>query len=174
MSIYTYQSLSWNVTPPLPGGSQVALTISPFPLQNIGLNIPVEISTASHFRGPPLKFPLHSIAVMAHFDTGASITSIDANLAKHLNLSSTGQSKIRTALGPDTVSTFAIDIGFPNSGLTPIRNLPISSCNLGFDLQKSIKNLNYPQNFGLLIGRDIMSRWNIVWNGPNSIVIISD
>lgn len=29
-------------------------------------------------------------------------------------------------------------------------------------------------NFGLLIGRDIMSRWNIVWNGPTSTVLVSD
>jgi hypothetical protein len=27
---------------------------------------------------------------------------------------------------------------------------------------------------GILIGRDIMSRWNIVWNGPTSTVFISD
>jgi hypothetical protein len=25
-----------------------------------------------------------------------------------------------------------------------------------------------------LIGRDVMSRWNIVWNGPTSTVFISD
>jgi len=29
-------------------------------------------------------------------------------------------------------------------------------------------------NFGVLIGRDIMARWNIVWNGPSSCVFIAD
>ena len=174
MGILTFQNVGFNITPQPPVGTHVAVNLTPIPLQYIGLNLPVEISTASHFRLPPLNLPLHSIVMMAHFDTGASITSIDINLAKHLNLLSTGQSEIRTASGPETVSTFAIDISFPNSGLSPFRNLHISSCNLGFDIGKNIENLNNPRNFGLLIGRDIMSRWNIVWNGTSSTVIISD
>ena len=174
MSIFTYQNVGFNITPQPPIGTQVAVNLSPLALQYFGLNIPVELSTASHYRGPPLNMPLHSIVVMAHFDTGASLTSIDINLAKYLNLIATGNSQVRTASGNETVSTFAIDIGFPNSGLSSFRNLPISSCNLGFDLGKNQKDLNDPRNFGLLIGRDIMSRWNIVWNGTSSTVIISD
>jgi hypothetical protein len=43
----------------------------------LGLNIPVEISTAAIFRNLPEPPPLVSIVVMAHLDTGAGITSID-------------------------------------------------------------------------------------------------
>lgn len=50
-------------------------------------------------------------------------------------------------------------------------NLQIGSCNLNFQLNS---NLNNPRNFGILLGRDVMSRWNIIWNGPSSTVIISD
>jgi hypothetical protein len=110
---------------------------------------------------------------MAHLDTGASKTSIDINLAKYLNLVSTGQSKSKTAGGPQVTPDFVIDLGF-RTPLSPFSNLQIGSCDLGFNLQQCLANPNDPANFGILIGRDVMSRWNIVWNGPTSTVFISD
>jgi hypothetical protein len=110
---------------------------------------------------------------MAHLDTGASKTSIDINLAKYLNLVSTGQSKSKTAGGIRVTPDFVIDLGF-RAPLRPFPNLQIGSCDLGLDLQKCLANPNDPTNFGILIGRDVMSQWNIVWNGPSSTVFISD
>jgi hypothetical protein len=137
----------------------------------MGLNIPVEISTASVFRKGPDPAPLSSIVVNAHFDTGASITSIDTSLAKYLNLLPTGQSISNNASGRPMLSpTFAVDLSFPNTSLSPFVNLQIGSCILNFNMQKgTVQN-----NFGILIGRDVMSRWTIVWNGPTSTVFISD
>jgi hypothetical protein len=143
------------------------------PLRLTGMNIPVEISTAAVFKNPPNNVLPSSIPTMAHFDTGASKTSIDINLAKHLNLVSTGQSMSRTAGGPQLMPVFVIDLSF-RADLSPFLNLQIGSCNLGFDLQQCLVNPNNPENFGILLGRDVMSRWNIVWNGPTSIVFISD
>jgi hypothetical protein len=167
---------NFNITinPPLPQNAQIAVNVSPLYLLNTGFNIPIEISTASIFRRPPNPAPLASIIVMAHFDTGASITSIDINLAKHLKLAATGQSTSHTAAGPQLMPNFAVDIGFPNTGLSPFINLKIGSCKLNFDIQKGLNNPNDPKNFGVLLGRDVMSRWNIVWNGPSSTVFISD
>jgi hypothetical protein len=68
---------------------------------------------------------------------------------------------------------YTIDIGFPTTKLSSFNNLRIGSCRLGFDITNNM-NPAKPQNMGILIGRDIMSRWNIVWNGPTSTVIISD
>jgi hypothetical protein len=174
MGILTLHNVGFSFAPPLPVGTKVALDVSPASLYRLGFNIPVEILTASLYRKPPVDMPLSSITVMAHFDTGASITSIDISLAKYLNLISTGTTEIRTASGHQVMSNFAIDVSFPNSNLSPFHNLHISSCILGFDLEKNKENQNDPRNFGLLIGRDIMSRWTIVWNGPSSTVIISD
>ena len=155
------------------GRAHVGVDFSPWPLLQFGYNMYVEISTASIFRKPPMSTPLSSITVLAHFDTGASITSIDIGLATHLNLIATGQTQNNTASGPQIMPTFAIDIGFPNTRLMPFYNLRAGSCKLGFDLANNMKS-NKPQNMGILIGRDIMSRWNIIWNGPTSTVIVSD
>ena len=52
------------------------------------------------------------MAVMAHLDTGASLTSIDHNLAQYLGLMSIGQQRVSTASGFATVSNYAIDLTF--------------------------------------------------------------
>jgi hypothetical protein len=161
-----------DTNPPLPTGTKVSVSINPLLLASLGLNIPVEISTASVFRKFPNPLPLASITVAAHFDTGASITSIDLNLAKHLHLVSIGQTTRGTAAGPIKTPDYAIDLSFPNTNLSPFFNLKIGSCDLGFNPANI--NPNIPQNFGILLGRDIMSKWNIVWNGPTSTVFISD
>jgi hypothetical protein len=110
---------------------------------------------------------------MAHLDTGASITSIDINLAKYLKLAPTGQSTSRTAAGPQSTPDFVIDLSF-RTALSPFLNLQIGSCDLGFDVQQCLSDPNNSRNFGILIGRDMMARWNIVWHGPTSTVFISD
>jgi hypothetical protein len=173
MAIINNFTFGVKINPPPPTDTKVFVDFSPLPLQQSGFNLPVEISTASIFRTPPLNMPLSSIVVMAHFDTGASYTSIDIDLAKHLNLLVTGQSEHRTASGQQVMPNFAFDISFPTTKLLPFNNLRISSCRLGFDLENNMKP-SKAQNMGILIGRDIMSRWNIIWNGPSSTVIISD
>jgi len=173
MAIYNEHTFGLKVNPPPPPDMRFTLEFSPLPLLQLGFNIAVEISTASIFKSPPLNMPISSIVVMAHFDTGASSTSIDIELAKHLSLLAVGQSENRTASGPQIMPNFAIDISFPAAKLSPFYNLRVGSCRLGFDLASNMKLPN-AQNMGVLIGRDIMSRWNIVWNGPSSTVIISD
>ena len=175
MGSFVHYNVDINITPPAVAGTRITTGLSPIALLNIGFNIPIEISTATIFRQPPNQSPLSSIVVMAHFDTGASRTSIDINLAKHLNLQAIGQSVSYTAAGPQLMPDFAVDIGFPNTTLSPFPNLNIGSCQLvTFNLQKCVSNPNEPKNFGILLGRDIMSRWNIVWNGPTSTIFISD
>jgi hypothetical protein len=173
MGIFSHHHLGVYVTPPLPSESKVFTKIDDTQLRLMGLNIPVEISTATVFRTPPNNISLLSILAMAHLDTGASITSIDINLAKYLKLVPTGQSTSRTAAGPQSTPDFVIDLSF-RAALSPFLNLQIGSCDLGFDLQQCLSDPNNPKNFGILIGRDIMARWNIVWNGPTSTAFISD
>ncbi|MCL2441083.1 MAG: retropepsin-like domain-containing protein [Treponema sp.] len=174
MANFHHHNIGFQITPTPPKGTQLGLNLSPIPLFQNGFNIPVEISTASAFRKPPINLPLSSIVVMAHFDTGASITSIDINLAKYLKLQSVGQSESYTASGSQIMPNFAVDISFPNTRLSPFFDLRVGSCRLNFDLDKNLENPNVPKNFGLLLGRDIMSRWIVFWDGQTSTVTISD
>jgi hypothetical protein len=173
MGTFHHHAFSLKMNPPPPKDTQAAVSFSPVPLLERGLSLPVEISTASIFRNLSLNIPLSSIAVTALFDTGATFTAIDINLARHLKLFAIGQSAHDTAAGRQTMPNFAVDISFPGTGLSPFHNLRVGSCKLGFILANNTE-LPQPQNLGVLIGRDIMSRWSIVWHGVTSTVFVSD
>ncbi|MDR2581396.1 MAG: hypothetical protein LBC85_10450 [Fibromonadaceae bacterium] len=159
-------NFGFQTSPPLPEDIKINIKVSHIPLMLSGFNIPVLISTATAFQIPNNPQSVKTAQITAHFDTGASKTSIDIALAKQLNLIPTGESPSNTAAGLRQATDFVVDISFPGASLMPFRNLQISSCELS--------NPVIPLPFQMLIGRDIMSRWNIVWDGPTSTVIISD
>ena len=164
-SIRSY-SFGFQIVPPPPENAMVNIKVSHIPLVSNGFNIAVVVSTASAFQIPNNPQSVKAVQILAHFDTGANKTSIDIELAKQLNLIPIGESPSHTAAGMRQATDFVIDLSFPGSNLHPFRNLLISSCKL--------TNPVTPPPFKMLIGRDVMSRWNIVWDGPTSIVIVSD
>jgi len=54
--------------------------------------------------------PVRTAQITAHFDTGATKTSIDVELAKQLNLIPTGQSPSYTAAGLRQANNYVIDL----------------------------------------------------------------
>ena len=171
MTVLHRQAISIVADQPLPDGTRLSVEHSPSPLFQFGFLLPVEIAIAEAFRDVVVS-SFQAVTVKAVLDTGATITSIDINVAQYLNLQVTGWSRSLTASGSHEMPSFAVDVSFPGTKLRPFYNLQIGSCNLDFKL-----NTNDPQKsegLGLLIGRDMMTRWNIVWNGPSSTVIICD
>jgi len=156
-----------NIDPPLPPNSRVTASSSSRMLSFLGFNIPVIITSVPLDKNASSP---KSVLVMAHFDTGASVTSIDEKIAKELELSPVGVTNMQTAAGLKSAKTYIADISFPHTALRGYR-LNISDCNLPYN--GNITDLS-PQNFSVLLGRDIMTNWNIVWNGPSSTVFISD
>ena len=98
------------------------------------------------------------------------LTTIDEKLAIELGLCPIGTSLVHTAAGHKDVKSYAISISFPDTGLKGYK-LTVNDCVLPYDEKLDAMN---PNNFAVLIGRDIMANWNIVWNGPTSTVILSD
>ncbi len=155
-----------------PNGNVAGISHTPNILANLGLNLLVELSTASAFSNKNIEKKYCS--AMGLVDTGATRTSIDTHLAQYLNLIPIGMSTAITAAGPQKTNDYAIDLTFIGSQLRPALNLRVGSCTLNFDPNKAKENLRNSKNTGLLIGRDVMSRWNLTWNGPTSTVFISD
>jgi len=111
---------------------------------------------------------------MALLDTGASRTTICQTIADILQLNPVGSSRISTASGTEDFADYAVDIIFPTSGLRGFDNLQVGSCKLPYDHNLPDALRMAPENFGVLIGRDMMARWNIVWNGRSSSVFVSE
>lgn len=162
------------VNPPIPSGTRISISSSPIPLAKEGFNLLVSVSTASSIKSANPSQEIKTAVVMAHFDTGASRTNIDVKLAEYMGLVPTGMGTSNTANGSSITPNYAVDISFPANELKPFINLPIGSCQLPFNIGPSGEIAPTPGNFGILIGRDIMSRWSIVWHGPTSSVFISD
>ncbi len=167
-------TIEFKAEPPLLMNQRVNFRFTPMPLADMGLNIRVGIFPAQSLEptgaavdgvtSPPMM-------TYAHFDTGATISSIDHKLAAHLKLKPTGMSDVLTAGGRQEVPNYVIDLFFPGSSLKPFISLPVSSCHLEYDIAAGVDN---PRNFAMLLGRDVMSQWNITWNGPESAVTIND
>jgi len=167
-------SVEFKLSNPIPPETKVFLGTNPLLLMERGFVLPLIIQTPSVLCLPPISKQLRTITVMALFDTGASRTSITNDIANDLELEPVGFSKIHTAAGPGIFPDFAVDVLFPNAGLKNFENLKVGSCKLPYkrNLPPDLAMAN--SNFGVLIGRDMMSRWNVVWNGPTSTVFISD
>ena len=158
----------------LPAGIKLNLEVNSKFLAMNGFVFPAIIQTPSFLCAPPFLRPHKSITVMALLDTGATRTCITGLIADALELTPVGFSKAHTASGVEEFADYAVDILFPDAGLLSFEDLNVGSCSLPYMHYLSDEQRMAHTNIGALIGRDMMSRWNIVWNGPSSSVFVSE
>ena len=166
MGTFRAFNLNCRITPPLSKDTRIDIQQTSIPLLRDGFNIEVIVSTATILCSSSTPHILNSAQIIAHFDTGASKSSIDVELAKQLGFLPIGESPGHTAAGLRQATEYVIDLSFPATNLKPFINLRISSCQL------TDPAIQLP--FKMLLGRDVMSRWNILWDGPSSTIIIND
>jgi len=157
-----------------PPDAKLEIAFSPRALHELGFVMPVIVQTPSILCYPPISKPLKTVLVMALLDTGATKTCISGLIAEALELNAAGFSQTHTASGLEIFADYAVDVLFPNAHLRSFENLKVGSCNLPYNHDLPDIERMRAANFGVLIGRDMMTRWNIVWNGPTSSIFISD
>jgi hypothetical protein len=159
---------------PLPQDVDLQVTISPLFLKEHGFVIPVTVQTPSILCAPPFSKPLRTITAMALLDTGASRTCISDIIATDLELDQVGFTQTTTAGGPIISPDYAVDILLPKSNMKGFQDFVVGSCALPYRKNPINRDVMAQSNFGVLIGRDMMAKWSIVWHGPTSSVFISD
>ena len=157
---------SFSFDPPLPPDAKISLSASSYNMCMKGLNIPVQVTSTPIDGGEEPK----SVLVLAHLDLGGFSTCIDDKLVTALELFPVGKSRVQTIGGFKEAKKYIVTISFPNTGLRG-NLMYVVGCDLSYKGNSS--NLD-PNNFSVLIGRDIAANWNIVWNGPTSTAFISD
>lgn len=127
----------------------------------LDMAIGVDSVTAQAMQSQGLTVPT-PVVIKALLDTGCTVTSIDAGLVTTLGLKTNGFTKTATANGIATTSQHSISLAFPGTKLSGKTLHEVQSVNLK------------GQPFAALIGRDLMSRWNISYNGSTGFVSIGD
>ncbi len=140
---------------------------SPQMLMKFGAQMPVAISIPSAVRTDGMS--VKPKIVLGCIDTGASLTSIDINLATEIGLPMTGYSEAYTASGRQKAPTFAVDLLFPTLEQRLYKNLNICSCTLPYKVDQDMS----PHNIGILLGRDLLAGWIMIWDGATSSVTVS-
>lgn len=129
-----------------------------------GPHLPVLISASrrelDEGRAVGLEFP--ELPVQALIDTGASITIINPEIAVTCKLKHTGHQRISAVGGSaGEFPEFAAGIAFPGSEIPRLDTIRVVACPL----------IRQPF-FSCLIGRDVLQKWVLTYNGKTGEVEI--
>jgi len=107
-----------------------------------------------------LEFP--ELPVRALIDTGASLTVINPQIATTCKLKQTGRQKINAVGGAaGEYPEFAAAIAFPETELPSLATARVVACPI----------IRQPF-FACLIGRDILRKWLLLYDGRSGVVEI--
>jgi hypothetical protein len=133
---------------------------------NIRVQIEVAAALAQSFQETNQAIPTPVVGV-ALIDTGASITAIDGSVVTQLGLNPNGVAMVGTAGGPQQQSTFQARFSFPGTPLLGFEHARVLGCDLA---GQTVLN---QQPIVALIGRDILSRCVLVYNGSAGVFSLS-
>lgn len=90
----------------------------------------------------------------ALIDTGASRTIFAPDAIEKVGLSKIDETTLIRVGGVVTAGVYVASLQFPNTGLSAIEVIEVPCCELPHPL------------FRCLLGRDVLSRWTFLYNGP--------
>jgi predicted aspartyl protease len=124
-----------------------------------GPHIEIRVSTTRPEleEGRALGLEFTELSVHALIDTGASLTVINPQIASTCKLLQTDWNSI-TAVGgmAGRFPAYAAAISFPGTNLPSIGAIRVVACPI----------IKQPY-FSCLIGRDILRKWKLIYDGPN-------
>ena len=136
------------------GAGHLAQQGPTFPVE---IHVPSGLAQVMTQAGQPLPRP---VSGMALFDTGASVTCVDASVITSLGVQPVGQGKVHTPSGEANQSIFPARLSFPTMNFSMDFNA-VFGANLA------------PQGIIALIGRDVLSNAVFTYNGPGGFVTLS-
>src|SRR4051812_41581079 len=126
------------------------------PVIQIRIEVPSALAASLVAASQIVPNPIDGIALI---DTGATITSIHAPILVGMGINPVGVATVGTAGGPKPQSAYAARVSFPGTPLPGFELAQIIGCDLTGQTV-----LNQQPLIGL-IGRDILSRAVLVYNG---------
>jgi predicted aspartyl protease len=143
----------------------VKLPFTPASLLLEGPHIAIRISATrlEIEEGGPLGLDFPELAVRALIDTGASLTVINPQIAVTCKLKQTGHQMINAVGGEaGEYPAYAAAISFPGTELPSLEATRVVACPI----------IRQPF-FSCLIGRDILRKWLLIYDGRTGAVEIT-
>jgi predicted aspartyl protease len=164
--VYSSVFHSGTGSPPPPNPGALVQVGAVFPIE---VHVPTRIAELKTKEGAPVPKGASGLALL---DTGATLTGIDRSVPEALGVPPVGQVETGTAAGKAKHSTYPARLVF-----TSIPNLILEAqAAVGVDLsglRVQFGQAQPPQPIIALIGRDVLSNWLLVWNGPMGMWSIS-
>lgn len=126
-----------------------------------GILVSVEIRPPVQLVKKRKKKTIDTHTGLALVDTGASITCVDKSILKNLRIPTVGVSDVFTPSGKARQNTYPVEISFPKANLPKIAFNQV----LGSELKG--------QGIIALIGRDVLSHFILIYNGPGGFVSLA-
>lgn len=136
----------------------------PAAFERVGAFLPVEVRVPPKIaailtkEGKPVPGPVAGAALI---DTGATVTCVHEPVLKTLGLNPVGVAMSGTAGGAKQQYLYPAMIGCPS------QKWEISADRVvGVDLTGQNIPIDPPQELLVLIGRNVLRHWVLIWNGP--------
>lgn len=144
------------IFPQPPGGLGPASLQQQGPTINLQVLIPSALEQQLRQSGQPVPPPISGVGLV---DTGATISAVDDTVIQRLGISPIGLTTTGTAGGPAQQNLYPARFAFPDllSGFEFSRVLGANLTGLGIIA---------------LVGRDVLSRMILVYNGPVGVVTL--
>ena len=128
------------------------------PVLQAQVEVPTILATQLQQSGQAIPQPVAGFALI---DTGASISAVDIEVVRQLGVQPVGVANVGTAGGPQQQETYPARFTFPGSNLPGIEFNEL----LGANLTGQVVPVD-GRPLIALVGRDILERFILVYNGP--------
>ncbi|MGD0773817.1 MAG: aspartyl protease family protein [Candidatus Solibacter sp.] len=128
------------------------------PVMQVLVEVPSPLAASLNSAGMPIPPPASGMALI---DTGATRSAVDDTVIKTLGVQPIGIVKVGTAGGMVNQSLYSAKFSFPGTNLPAMEFAQLTGVNLQGHI---VPHLNAP--LVALIGRDILSQFVMIYNGP--------
>lgn len=134
------------------------------PFLPVQIEVPLALAAQLQQAGQAPPPPASGFALL---DTGASVSAVDAAIMQQLNVQPVGVVTVGTAGGPQQQALFPARFTFPGSNIPGI--------NFNRLLGSNLQNQQIPGHGPIvaLLGRDLMTRFIVIYNGPGGCFSIA-
>lgn len=135
------------------------------PVLPVQVDIPRKLAELLQSQGQPLP---QSVRGLALIDTGATRTAVDEGVVQLLGVQPMGIANVGTAAGMQQQSMYSARLSFPGTPIPGMDFAQILSVNLSGHAIPQLKD-----RLIVLIGRDILAHFVMIYNGTSASVTLA-